>query len=245
MLPEKLQDNRISHECSSTPPTVQLFLCSHTRYWRDSVHTAVKLETALWSDPFHVKFRLEQWGKCAGVSCNLSLVPSTVVREISIPQVSCEQKRAFHWTQFPCYLRVSMVSRRCPSHFQRFPWKNCLAFQAWKKRAFEPFGALNGWRTPCREVSNVLRTRQLLIYIYISFLISLSWLLSSKVSKVLKMTVCCICFIIFYQVRHIFNSRNLSTSKNEKSFLQILLHGRSIFTEKSVDFWSSLTIPEK
>ena len=29
------------------PLTVQLFLCSHTRCWRDSVHTVVKLETAL------------------------------------------------------------------------------------------------------------------------------------------------------------------------------------------------------
>ena len=64
-----------------------------------------------------------------------------------------------------------------------------------------------------------------------SRMISLSRLLSSKVSKVLKVTVCCICFIIFYQVRHVFNSRNLKTSK-KKSFLQILLHGRSIFTKK-------------
>ena len=42
-----------------------------------------------------------------------------------------------------------MLSRRCSSHFQMFPLGNCLAFQAWKqphlKRAFEPFGALNGW----------------------------------------------------------------------------------------------------
>ena len=52
-----------------------------------------------------------------------------------------------------------MLSRRCSSHFQMFPLRNCLAFQTWKqphlKRAFEPFDALNGWRTPCREVPDV------------------------------------------------------------------------------------------
>ena len=50
-----------------------------------------------------------------------------------------------------------MVSQRCSSHL--FPLRNCLVFQAWKyphlKRAFEPFAALSGCRTPCREVPNV------------------------------------------------------------------------------------------
>ena len=117
------------------------------------------METAPWSDPLHVNFRLEKWGKCTRLSCNLGLLPLTAARELSIPQVSCEQKRAFDWTQFPWYLRVCMLSRRCSSHFQMFPLRNCLAFQTWKephlKRAFEPFGALNGWRTPWREVPNV------------------------------------------------------------------------------------------
>ena len=40
-----------------------------------------------------------------------------------------------------------------------FPLINCLAFQAWRlphpNRAFEPFGALNRWKTPCRELPNV------------------------------------------------------------------------------------------